>query len=106
MALAADGSIDVWGDNGQNQITNAPTDNGYVDIHAGWDHGLALRADGSIVAWGDADGYSGGGGTPTDAGYVQIASGSYFSLALTPEPGTICLLSLGVVGLLRRRRNA
>ncbi|MHC4498774.1 MAG: PEP-CTERM sorting domain-containing protein [Planctomycetota bacterium] len=40
---------------------------------------------------------------PQDSGFVDIASGEYFGLALTPEPSTLVLLTLGAV-MVRRKR--
>jgi len=52
MGLKNDGSIVVWGSNAFGQVSNAPTETGFVAIAAGNNHAMALRADGSVVCWG------------------------------------------------------
>ena len=39
-----------WGRDDDGQI-NVPAGNDFVDMSAGWRHGLALKTDGSIVGW-------------------------------------------------------
>ena len=53
MALLADGTVVVWGDNTYGQ-TNVPAGlSNVVAIAAGFYHCLALRNDGTVTAWGN-----------------------------------------------------
>lgn len=52
MALTDAGRVVVWGSDRYGQITNRPTETGFVAIAAGNNHAIALRADGSVVCWG------------------------------------------------------
>ena len=81
MALRADGTVVVWGDNGFGQTNVPPGLSNVVAIAAGFYHCLALRNDGSVVAWG----WNNNGQTNVPAGLsnvVAIAAGGYQSLAL------------------------
>ena len=98
---ALDGSLDVWGATGDGQLSEMPAGTGYLEALSGQTHCAALAADGSVEVWGN-DAMS--VGMPTGSGYIDLDCGYYSTAVITPEPGTICLLSLGVVGLLRRRR--
>ena len=52
MALRADGTVVVWGNNTYGQTNVPPGLSNVVAIAAGFYHCLALRNDGTVVAWG------------------------------------------------------
>jgi len=52
MALTNKGRVVAWGSNLYGQVSNVPTETGFVAIAAGLNHGMALRANGSVVCWG------------------------------------------------------
>lgn len=89
LALASDGTVWAWGDNGEGQLGNGGTSGrtdtptrvvgpggtghltGIVAVAAGYFHSLALGSDGSVWAWGD--GNSG-----------QLGHGQFASLSSVP----------------------
>ena len=82
--IKADGSIYVWGDNTDNQVSEVPEGNDFVDISAGVHHVLALRSDGTLESWGrDSKGQV--SKTPDEDGFVAISAGGEFSLALKDD---------------------
>jgi hypothetical protein len=106
VALAGDGTVWSWGENGHgqlgdgtnvNQLSPAPVSNlsNIVSVKAGGLHTLALRADGSVVAWGDNYyGQLGTGDTVESATPMpvaglnsvrKIAAGYQRSVALTED---------------------
>jgi len=85
MALKANGTVVVWGNNYEGQ-TNAPVGlNNVTAIAANGFHCLALR-NGSVIAWGDNDFEQ--IDVPPLVNVVGIAAGSQFSMALKSD-GTI-----------------
>jgi len=98
LALRSDGSILSWGDVGY-----APSGYGFIAIDAGDRVNAALRADGSIVAWGWA-GHPILRDIPSETGFVDVEIGADYGVALTPEPGTLVLLSAGLMALRCSRR--
>jgi hypothetical protein len=81
LALLANGTVVVWGDNTYGQ-TNMPADlTNVVAIVGGGFHSLALRANGTVVAWGlDTAGQT---NAPADlTNVVAVAGGYRHSLAL------------------------
>ena len=76
------GSIRGWGDNSHDQL-KFPGGDDYVQIAAGYSHGLALKSDGSIVGWGDNE--LGQTNCPAGNDFVQVAGGMHHSLALKSD---------------------
>jgi hypothetical protein len=70
-ALAADGSIQAWGDSGYGG-TGAPSGAGYTALFSTYRAFAALAADGSIQAWGNSA--YGGTGAPSGAGFTMFVS--------------------------------
>jgi alpha-tubulin suppressor-like RCC1 family protein len=87
MALKADGTVVVWGDNSFGQ-TNVPAGlSNVVSIAVGNFHCAALKRDGTVVAWGEGD----HGETNVPAGLnnvVAIAAGGYGTFAVRGD-GTV-----------------
>ena len=54
-AIAADGSIMCWGDDGEGQVSDRPTSGRFTEISSGDNHTCALRADGAVICWGSID---------------------------------------------------
>lgn len=52
VAVRADGSVAVWGDNTGGQANVPPSATNIVAAAAGWNHVSALRADGTLLTWG------------------------------------------------------
>jgi hypothetical protein len=81
MALKANGTVVVWGNNAFGQ-TNVPSGlSNVIAIAAGFYHCLALRDNGTVVAWG----YNNYGQATVPTGLsnvVAIAAGGYQSIAL------------------------
>ncbi len=90
--------VAIWGEDINNQMVNAPTDLGYVDVTGGWSHSIALRSDGSIKAWG-FDYHGQCSNAPTDTGFVAVAAGIEHSLALRSD-GSIVSWGHEVYGLI------
>ncbi|HTI69146.1 MAG TPA: hypothetical protein VMF06_04235 [Candidatus Limnocylindria bacterium] len=86
VAVRANGSVVVWGTNGNNQL-NAPPITNAVQVSAGGFHSLALLANGTVVGWGD-NAY---GQSTVPAGLtnvISVACGYVHSLALRAD-GTV-----------------
>ncbi|HEY5040777.1 MAG TPA: immunoglobulin domain-containing protein [Verrucomicrobiae bacterium] len=87
MALKANGSVVVWGDN-YFGVTNVPVAaTNVVAIADGGDHCLALRSDGAIIGWG----LNTQGDTTTPVGLsnvIDVAAGNGYSLALRNDGTT------------------
>ena len=82
LALTADGTVLVWGDNYLGQ-TNLPPDlTNVVAIAAGENHSCALRADGTVVAWGTIDWDLPAIATPGLSNVIAISAGYEHDLAL------------------------
>lgn len=121
LALATDGTIYAWGKNEYGQLGNDSTTNSSVpvvvktagtpmagktiiQIHAGYEHSLALASDGTVYAWGRNNSGQLGKNDATDAHIptavrtlgtpmagkviVQLAAGNSQSMALASD-GTI-----------------
>jgi hypothetical protein len=84
LALKSDGSIVSWGYDKYNQVTDTPSDTGFVAIAAGSYHSLALKRDGSLISWG-GDSYGQVSGTPAGTSFIAICCGSRHSLALKSD---------------------
>jgi alpha-tubulin suppressor-like RCC1 family protein len=117
MALAADGSVWVWGSNSDGQLGDGTTTqrttavktmhdaeplSGVSAIAAGLSHSMALSADGTVWAWGsNGNGQLGDGTTTQSSMPVQvmrdssdpfdsvtsIAAGEYYCLGLRADGG-------------------
>ena len=106
VALKADGTVMVWGDNYAGQLGAGATGNtgtpfavaglaGVRSVAAGLFHTLALLADGTVRAWGDGwagqlgDGRSTPSATPVTvaglADVAEIAAGNFLSMARTRD---------------------
>jgi alpha-tubulin suppressor-like RCC1 family protein len=104
LALAADGTVWAWGNNGNGQAGDGTTSNhftpvqvprlsGVTAIAAGWAHSLALRSDGTVWAWGQNTFGQLGDGTTTEqhspvqvknlSDVVAVAAGKETNTALT-----------------------
>ncbi|MBN1126327.1 MAG: hypothetical protein JXA82_15075 [Sedimentisphaerales bacterium] len=90
MALRKNGTIVVWGDDSFNQITDAPTEGGFVAIAAGGTFCAAIKADGSLVAWGENA--AGQTVVPSGNAFAKLAAGTDHALALE-QFGTLELLN-------------
>ena len=121
LALATDGAIYAWGKNEYGQLGNDSTTNSSVpivvktagtpmagktiiQIHAGYEHSLALASDGTVYAWGRNNSGQLGKNDATDAHIptavqtlgtpmagkviVQLAAGNSQSMALASD-GTV-----------------
>jgi len=77
------GRIKGWGDNSRGQL-GFPDGDEYVQLSAGFWHGLALKSDGSIVGWG-YNSHNQAKGCPKGTDYVQVAAGWGHSLALKKD---------------------
>ena len=121
LALATDGTIYAWGKNEYGQLGNDSTTNSSVpvavkttgtpmegktiiQIHAGYEHSLALASDGTVYAWGRNNSGQLGKNDATDAHIpaavqtlgtsmagkviVQLAAGNSQSMALASD-GTV-----------------
>ena len=84
LALKADGSIVVWGNNDRGQL-NIPGDlSEILAIDSGSFYSLALRRDGKVFAWGDNS--LGQTDVPAELeNVVAITAGSEHALALTAD---------------------
>jgi len=80
----AQGIIKSWGLDNFGQVTDSPTDTGFVQVAGGAFHSLALRTDGSIASWG-WDNKNQVTDSPTGTGFVQVAGGTFHSLALRAD---------------------
>ena len=54
-AIAADGSIMCWGDDGEGQVSDRPTSGRFTEISSGDNHTCGLRDDGAVICWGSID---------------------------------------------------
>ena len=121
LALATDGTIYAWGKNEYGQLGNDSTTNSpvpvavktagtpmdgktIIQIHAGYEHSLALASDGTVYAWGRNNSGQLGKNDATDAHIpaavqtlgtpmagkviVQLAAGNSQSMALASD-GTV-----------------
>ena len=121
LALATDGTIYAWGKNEYGQLGNDSTTNSpvpvavktagtpmdgktIIQIHAGYEHSLALASDGTVYAWGRNNSDQLGKNDATDAHIpaavqtlgtpmagkviVQLAAGNSQSMALASD-GTV-----------------
>lgn len=87
MALKANGTVVVWGDNYYG-ITNVPvTATNVVAIADGGDHCLALKSDGTMVGWG-LNTYGQATSPSGLSNVVAVAAGNLYSMALRND-GTI-----------------
>jgi phage-related tail fiber protein len=98
MALKADGTVLVWGNNIDGETNVPPGLSNVVAIAAGAYHCLALKSDGNVVAWGAND--SGQTNVPAWLNHVvAIVAGANHTLALMsgePSAGTLCLTNMAL----------
>ena len=98
MALKADGTVWMWGNNEQGKLGDGTSSNrttpvqvqglaNVVAIAADGNHSLALKRDGTVVSWGTY-GLAQCGVPAGLANVVAIATGDYHSLALLSD-GTL-----------------
>ena len=86
--LKADGSIECWGDNTDNQLANAPASTEtFRAFSVGWNHACAIRDDGTLKCWGNA---GNGKTTPPSGTYVQVAAGNTFTCAIRSDGVRVC----------------
>lgn len=93
VALRGDGSVAVWGQNGDGQLNvSAAVSNNVVALRAGWYHTLALLNNGSVVGWGAGltnalTGHNYGQCLvpPNVTNPLDFAAGRYFSMALLSD---------------------
>ncbi|MBW2472284.1 MAG: hypothetical protein JRE18_09410, partial [Deltaproteobacteria bacterium] len=93
LALRSDGTLAAWGividspygwerelygDFGQ--VTNTPSDSGYIAIAAGDFHNVALKSDGTVVAWGKNN--KDQATAPAGSNFFAVAGGGEHSLAI------------------------
>ncbi len=83
VAVNAD-SLESWGRDDYNQVTDTPADTDFIAVAGGWYHSLALKADGSIESWGD-DGFDQVTDSPAGTDFAAVAGGYYHSLALKAD---------------------
>jgi len=91
------GTIEAWGWDLFNQVTDTPAGAGFTQVARGHGHSLALRADGSIAAWG-LDTFGQVSNTPVGTGFVQVAGGGAHSLALRANGSIVSWGSDGGLG--------
>ncbi|MBL9030406.1 MAG: hypothetical protein JNM80_01690 [Phycisphaerae bacterium] len=94
VGLRLDGTIEVWGVNGQyNVINGRPSGSGWVKIAAGYEHAYAMGPDGAVLGWGRGD--HGETTTPTTIPncYSDIACGENFTVAVRCD-GTLATWGL------------
>ena len=87
VALKSDGTVVVWGDNSQGQLTVPTGLTGVTAIADGIFHIVALKSDGTVVAWGQ----NAQNQTSIPAGLTgvtAIAAGGYHTVALKSD-GTV-----------------
>ncbi len=65
-------------------MTNAPSGSGFVQISAGYAHGVALHGNGQITSWGFDD-WNQVGGTPAGSDFSQVSAGQFHNLALRTD---------------------
>jgi hypothetical protein len=93
IAFKPDGTITCWGQNDQNQVTDAPTDNGYVDVIATWNYDTlcGIKYDGSLTFWGQSlplePNATNGIPTESGSGYTNIVANANQFAAI--KEGTI-----------------
>jgi hypothetical protein len=88
-ALKADGTIQCWGSNVDNQVSGTPTSSDFVAVSAGNFHTCALKADGTIQCWGfDHSGQV--SGTPTIKGFTAVSAGSFHTCGLKADGSIQC----------------
>ena len=87
LALKADGTVVVWGDNGDGWFTVPDSVTNIVALAAGEVHNLALKADGTVIAWG----YNGDGQTNVPARVNLNLPVSVSGAVDTNTPGTYSL---------------
>jgi type II secretory pathway pseudopilin PulG len=92
-AITENGEIVVWGDDSEGQVSDAPTDSGYIDIIPMVKSYLAINSDGTATAWGIEYGagmYDSGQVTdlPYATDYVD-ASSDTSAVVLVKEDGSL-----------------
>ena len=108
LALKSDGTVEVWGaylsDHFWSGIAAWPPDSGtFAKVSGGYSNSLGLLTDGTLKAWGRD--YHGTLSVPSGNDFLGVSAGDFHSLAIViPEPGTLSLLALGALALLRRMR--
>jgi PKD repeat protein len=86
-ALAADGSLACWGDDGGGQAT-PPAGSGYTQVSAGGAHSCAVAADGSLACWGSD--HFGRASPPAGSGYTQVSAGGELSCGIEIDSTIAC----------------
>ena len=86
LALRADGTVYVWGDESGADLTPAAATN-IVAIAAGYRFNIALKADGSVLAWG-ADDFGQSDVPPEATNSIALAAGVNHSLSFKAD-GTV-----------------
>lgn len=85
MALLADGTVIVWGNDTYGQVTDASLVSNVVYVESGTSTCFAVHGDGSVTRWGLT---SGAGAIPALSNVVKIAAGLTHALALLRD-GTV-----------------
>jgi hypothetical protein len=78
-AVASDGTLYAWGDNGDGATTvpTLPSGDSWTAVSGGWDYGIGLDSQGNAWGWGVDDGYQLGTGG-NGPGEVVMPSGMQF----------------------------
>ena len=67
------------------QVSETPSDAGYVQVSAGGFFSLARKPDGSIIGWGSDDFTGPASGIPSGPGFTQVSAGGEHGLALRAD---------------------
>jgi hypothetical protein len=89
-ALKSDATVECWGDDTYQQMTNAPTTTSFLQIAAGFYHACGLRTDGSIRCWGRDHLDQASPPLPGDSDFVAVSAGSFHTCGLHADGTAEC----------------
>jgi len=82
MTLKSFGELTGWGETDLGKLP-CPSGTDFVQISAGYDHGIALKTDGAITNWGNAIEIA---NPPSDTNFILVATKYLHNLAIQPPP--------------------